>query len=135
MKQRIAALAVLVGLLSLIVAAPISAATPQTTVQKNGAGGLVAAVVDVVTQVQAQNAQVGLVNLNNSLNNLTAVNNILNHNNVLDHNNVPVTVQNISILNGVQLTVLNNALNNLNIAIGQVIGVAVLSGGQIIALI
>lgn len=135
MKQRIAALAVLVGLLSLIVAAPISAATPQTTVQKNGAGGLVAAVVDVVTQVQAQNAQVGLVNLNNSLNNLTAVNNILNHNNVLDNNNVPVTVQNISILNGVQLTVLNNALNNLNIAIGQVIGVAVLSGGQIIALI
>jgi hypothetical protein len=138
MKQRIAALAVLVTLLGLVLAAPLSAAAPttvQSNVQKNGAQGVVAAVVNVVGQVQAQGAQVGLVNLSNSLNNLTALNNVLNHNNVLDNNNVPITVQNISVLSNDQFTILNDALNALHINIGQVVGVAVLSGGQILAFV
>lgn len=138
MKQRIAALAVLITLLGLVLAAPLSAAAPttvQSNVQKNGAHGVVAAVVNVVGQVQAQDAQVGLVNLSNSLNNLRALNNVLNHNNVLDNNNVPITVQNISILSNDQFTILNDALNALHINIGQVVGVAVLSGGQILAFV
>jgi hypothetical protein len=63
------------------------------------------------------------------------LNNVLNHNNVLDNNNVPITVQNISILSNDQFTILNDALNALNIQIGQVVGVAVLSGGQVLAFV
>jgi hypothetical protein len=134
MKFRIAAVALLVTLVGMVFVAPISAASPtQGTVQHNGAGGLVAATVGVVAQLQSADSQVGLVNLDNSLNNLTALNNVLNHNNVLDNNNVPITVQDISVLNGVQVIALNDALNALNVQIGQVVGVAVLSGGQLLA--
>jgi hypothetical protein len=134
MKLRIAAVALLVTLVGMVFVTPISAAPPaQGAVQHNGAGGLVAATVGVVAQLQSTDSQVGLVNLSNSLNNLTALNNVLNHNNVLDNNNVPITVQDISVLNGVQVTALNDALNALNVQIGQVVGVAVLSGGQILA--
>ncbi len=136
MKLRIAAVALLVTLVGMIFVTPISAAPPapvQGTVQHNGAKGLVAATVGVVAQLQSTGSQVGLVNLSNSLNNLTALNNVLNHNNVLDNNNVPITVQNINVLNGVQVIALNDALNALNVQIGQVVGVAVLSGGQILA--
>ncbi len=101
MKLRIAAVALLVTLVGMIFVTPISAAPPvpvpvQGTVQHNGAGGLVAATVGVVAQLQTTGSQVGLVNLSNSLNNLTALNNVLNH------NNVPITVQNINVLTGVQ---------------------------------
>ena len=116
----------------MIFVTPISAAPPvpvQGTVQHNGAGGLVAATVGVVAQIQNTGSQVGLVNLSNSLNNLTALNNVLNH------NNVPITVQNINVLTGVQVIALNDALNALNVQIGQVVGVAVLSGGQILAFV
>ena len=136
MKVRIAAIALLVTLVGMVFVTPIGAAPPtpvQGTVQHNGAGGLVAATVGVVAQLQSTGSQVGLVNLSNSLNNLTALNNVLNHNNVLDGNNVPITVQDINVLNGVQVTALNDALNALNVQIGQVVGVAVLSGGQILA--
>ena len=128
MKQRIAALAVAIGVLGFVFVAPAAAAPPvQSNVTHNGAGGLVAAVVDVISQVQAKDAQVGLVNLNNSLNNLTALNN------VLSHNNIPITVQNISVLDNSQIDILRQALQNANIQIGQVVGVGVLSGGQLIA--
>lgn len=138
MKLRIAAVALLVTLVGMIFVTPISAAPPapvQGTVQQNGARGLIAATVGVVAQLQNGSGQVGLVNLSNSLNNLTALNNVLNNNNVLDNNDVPITVQNISVLDGAQFTILNDALNALNVQIGQVVGVAVLSGGQILTFV
>jgi len=56
----------------------------------------------------------------NSLNNLRALNNVLNN------NDVDVTVQDISVLSPTQLALLNCG------ACDDVVGVAVLSGGDII---
>jgi hypothetical protein len=42
-------------------------------------------------------------------------------------------VQNISVLDNSQIDILRQALQNANIQIGQVVGVGVLSGGQLIA--
>ncbi len=100
--------------------------------------------------------QVGLVNVGHSLNNLTALNNVLNNSPILSGNHVlngsPIlnnnnilqnilngSLNNNNVLNDVQITALNNFLNNNlnnnNIAVGQVLGVAVLSGGGIVVIV
>jgi hypothetical protein len=110
----------------------------------NGAVAVVAQVENVLNNANVLNdSQVGLVNVNHSLNNVRALNNVLNNSPILNNflNNSPIlsgntiTVQNISVLDGAQISLLDQALQNANIAIGQVIGVAVLSGGQIIAFV
>lgn len=140
-KQRIAALAVLTGLLSLLLVAPAAAAPPPAT-QVQGAAGLVNALVGLNHTLNGN--QVGLVNVGNSLNNLTALNNVLNNSPVLSGNNVlnGSPILNNSLNNLVTITnVLNNSLNGLtllssnNIAIGQVLGIAVLSGGGIAVIV
>ncbi len=146
MKKRLAALSILVGLLSLLLVAP-TAAAPPTATQTQGAVGLVNALVGLNGTLN-QN-QVGLVNVGNSLNNLTALNNVLNNSPILSGNNVlngsPILnnnniLQNIlngslnGSLNNLQITALNNFLNNNNVAIGQVLGVAILSNGGLVVI-
>jgi len=143
MKLRFAALTTLVGLMALLLVAPAAAAPPATQGQ-GGAAGLVNALVGLNNTLSQD--QIGLVNVDNSLNNLTALNNVLNNSPVLSDNNVlngsPILnndniLQNIlngsannnTILSDLQITALNNFLNNNNVAIGQVLGVAVLSNG------
>ena len=105
-------------------------ATNVTTTQvtRNGAGGLVAAVVNAqdLVDVTDSTIDIAVVELNNSLNNLRALNNVLNN------NDVDVTVQDIDVLTGAQIDVLRNALQNADIALTDVVGVAVLSGGDFI---
>ncbi len=119
--------------------------------QRGGAAGIVAAVVNLAVDrtlnLTDTDIQVGLVNVSDSLNNLTALNNVLNNSPILSD----ITVKNVSVLsditivdvvdinnvlNNLQITALNNFLNDsLNsITINDVIGVAVLSGGDLIIL-
>jgi len=99
--------------------------------QTGGAAGLVAAVL----QIQADD--VVNVQVVDSLNNLRALNNILNNSPILSGNNIDVTVGDVSLLsnflnaNNVTLT---DFLNDLDLVIGDVVGVALLSGGDIIIL-
>lgn len=141
MKQRFAAFAVLAGLLSLLLVAPAAAAPPPAN-QVQGAAGLVNALVGL----NNSGSQIGLINIGNSLNNLTALNNVLNNSPILSNNNVlngsPILNNNSNFLNILQgalthdqFTILNNFLNNNHIAIGQVLGVAVLSGGGIAVIV
>jgi hypothetical protein len=148
MKHRIAAVVVLAGLLSLLLVAPTAAAPPAT--QTQGAAGLVNALVGLNGQLGPN--QVGLVNIGNSLNNLTALNNVLNNSPILSGDNVlngsPIlnnnnvlqdilngSLNNNNVLNAVQIQALNDFLNNNNVVIGQVLGVAVLNGGGIAVIV
>jgi hypothetical protein len=81
------------------------------------------------------NNQVGLVNVGNSLNNINVIRNVLNDSPILSFNHVKITVGNIYILNGVQLTALKNFLNANHIAIGQVVGVGILGTGGLIGFV
>lgn len=119
--------------LSVAFVAAFSVAAAAQTDQKGGAAGLVAAVLQIATDDTLQNngtVDVRVIQLDRSLNNLTALNNVLNNSPVLSKNNVEVTVQDIQALN--DNTVLTDFLKNNNIAIGQVVGASVLSGGDII---
>ena len=102
---------VLSGLLTLAIAAPALAGHHTTTVQKGGAAGLVAAVVQVAATVGVETIDVDI--LNNSLNNL---------------------LRNADI--DVLYNVLNNTLRDSTITLtdtvdvnGNVIAINVLSGG------
>jgi hypothetical protein len=123
-------------------------ASAQQTGKSEGAVAVVAQVENVLSNASVLNgSQVGLVNLNNSLNNLTALNNVLNNSPILNNflNNSPIlsgntiTVQNINVaiangsLNNAQISLLDQALQNAHILTSDVIGVAVLSGGQVLA--
>ncbi len=133
MKLRITSFALAVALLGSFAFAARTSATPVEQ-NRGGAVGLVAAVVQlfVVDAIDVNDnvVQVALVNVNNSLNNLRALNNVLNNNNIL--NNVEIlkniNVENVSVLSDNQIDLLRDA----NIVIGDVIGVDVLSGGDII---
>jgi len=142
MKKRLAAISVLVGLLSLLLVAPAAAAAPPTAIQTQGAAGLVNALVGLNGTLN-QN-QVGLVNVGHSLNNLTALNNVLNNSPILSGNSVlngsPIlnnSLNNLNIIQGILNNSLNGIaiLNNNNIAVGQVLGVALLSGGGIVVIV
>ena len=95
-----------------------------TAVSRNGAAGLVAAAVTAQNLVNVTNSTVDIavVELSNSLNNLRALNNVLNN------NDVDITVQDIDVLTDAQIDVLRNA----DIALTDVVGVAILSGGDFI---
>ncbi len=139
MKKGIASLAIAGALLG---GSVVGASAAPTQVAGNGEGGVVAAAVQALNNVNLtdNNVDVAIVQLNNSLNNLRALNNVLNNSPILNNNNIlqGITVQNIDVaiangsLNNNNLPILQNALQNANIAIGQVVGVAVLSGGDIL---
>ncbi len=98
--------------------------------QQGGAAGLVAAVLQIATGDLAKNnvVDVSVIQLDKSLNNLTALNNVLNNSPILSKNNVVITVKDIQALN--DNTVLTDFLKNNNIAVGQVVGVGILGSGN-----
>ena len=117
-------------------AASVFAANP-TQVSKNGAVGLVAAVVSALNNVNVDdtNIDVAVVELNNSLNNLTALNNVLNNSPILSNNDIidDVTLTDVNVLSIDQSSVLNNFLNDNDIDVNAVVGVVVLGGQDILA--
>ena len=126
--------------------------------QRGGAAGIVAAVVNLAVgplDLTDTNIQVGLVNIDKSLNNLTALNNVLNNSpilsditvgdvsvlsditifDVVDITNVLNDLTITNVLNKNQITALNLfLLNNPTILLTDVIGVAVLTTGDLIIL-
>lgn len=128
-KQRIASGALAVALLGGTGASVAAQDTDQT--QRGGAAGLVAAVV------QAQLDDTVNIEVVDSLNNLTALNNILNNSPILSNNDIDVVVRDIDVdvLNiSVGDVTVEDVLNDNNIAIDDVVGVALLSGGDVIIL-
>ncbi len=97
---------------------------PVQEVTQNGARGVIAAVVAALVDLRGANVDVAVVELNNSLNNLTALNNVLNNNNILQG----FTIQDVSVLSDNQIEILEDA----NIVIDDVVGVAILSGGDLL---
>jgi hypothetical protein len=102
--------------------------------QLGGAAGVVAAVVQAQDLVNNNNIDITVVEVRNSLNNLRALNNVLNNSPILNNNEVlnNLTIQDVNVLSIDQSSVLNNFLNNSNLVITDVIGVALLSGGDFI---
>ncbi len=98
-----------------------TAARPAEQAQ-GGPIAVLSGLVNALVSVTAQGSQVGLVNLNNSLNNLRALNNFLNR------NNINITLENINVLSNNQLELLRNARINLT----RVVAIDVLSTGDII---
>ncbi len=102
--------------------------------QRGGAAGVVAAVVQAQDLVNNNNIDITVVEVRNSLNNLRALNNVLNNSPILNNNEVlnNLTIQDVNVLSIDQSSVLNDFLNNSNLVITDVIGVALLSGGDFI---
>ena len=123
MKARLAsvalAFAVIAGLFTM--SATRTAAQPAEQAQ-GGPRAVLVGLVNALVSVNAQDSQVGLVNLNNSLNNLRALNNFLNR------NDIDITLRDISVLSGNQLELLRAA----NINLSRVVAISILSGGDII---
>ena len=137
MKQRLASTIFGTALVGTLTLGGASSALAQdsnvstTTVTRNGAVGLVAAVVNAqdLVDVTDSTIDIAVVELNNSLNNLRALNNVLNN------NDVDITVQDIDVLTDFQIDILRNALQNADIDIDDVVGVAILNGGDFIVFI
>jgi len=152
MKLRFVSLTLAIAMMGLFTVGAAAAPT-----QKGGAAGVVAAVLQIVAAndlVDANNStvQVGLVNLNNSLNNLRALNNVLNNSPILSNNDIDVTVFDViddititvvdgdvlvnvtdnTILSNNQITVLQNFLNNNQDLIDAIVGIGVLNTGDLI---
>ena len=109
-------------------------AAQPTQVSNNGAVGLVAAVVSALNNVNIadNNVDVAVVELNNSLNNLTALNNVLNNSPILSNNDIidDVTITDVNVLSIEDSTFLNNFLNDNDIDVNAVVGVAVLGAND-----
>jgi hypothetical protein len=112
-----------------------SGATVAAQTQRGGAAGLVAAVVQAsdLIDITDSNVEVVSVDINDSLNNLTALNNILNNSPILSNNDIDVV--DVVDVGDIDVDVLNNALNALDLVVTDVIAVAILSGGDLIFLI
>jgi hypothetical protein len=112
----------------------VGAERPQQA--NNGAAGVVAAAVQALNNIDIRDnvVDVAVVELNDSLNNLTltalndltALNNFLNGSPILSNNDV--TIQDVDVLSPTQIAILEAA----NINIDDVVGVAILSGGDLL---
>ena len=140
MRLRIASLALVAALLGTLVLGAAQASAQNTT-QKGGAAGLVAAVVQLVAtdtiDLTDNEIQVGLVNVNRSLNNLTALNNVLNNSPILSNNDIDVVdvidIGDITVvLNDIQIEILNSFLDDNEDFIDVVVGIVVLSTGDLV---
>lgn len=134
MKKQILTLGVAASLL-LAPAAPTFAQTGSgqcVATAANGAAGLVNALVSLPLNA----CNISVVNVGNSLNNLRALNNVLNNSPVLSQNDITVTrvvtIEDVLNDNTVDVDALQNFLNQNNIPIDAVVGVGVLSGGQLV---
>ncbi len=99
-KQRVVSGALAVALLG-GTGASVAAQNQGNTGNQGGAAGLIAAVV------QANLTNVRIITVDDSFNNLTvtALNNILNNSPIL--NDLSITVENVSVLNGVTIFLLS----------------------------
>jgi len=130
MKRRLASTIFGTALIGTLTLGGVGSALAQdadvttTTVSRNGAVGLVAAVVTAQDLIDVNNStiDIAVVELNNSLNNLRALNNVLNN------NDVDITIQDIDVLTGAQIAILEDA----TIVLSDVVGVAILDGGDFI---
>jgi hypothetical protein len=138
MKLRLISLALVAAFVgTFVLGATGAAAQPNQTA---GAAGVVAAVVQLVAtdviDVEDNEIQVGLVNINRSLNNLRALNNVLNNSPILSNNDIDVVdvidIGDINVLNDSQIQILTDFLNNNTDLIDAVVGVAVLSTGDLV---
>ena len=125
-KHRIAAAALAASLVGTAAVGTVSAQQSN----KGGAAGLVAAVVQIATD------DVVNVKVVDSFNNLRALNNVLNNSPILSDNTIVVTdvidIGDVSVLNGAQITALNDFLNDNNVDVDAIVGVAVLSSQDLI---
>ena len=130
-KAKLAGL-VLAG--SLLLSAPTAALAKNT--QVGGAAGVVAAVVQA--QDLLNNNTVDVTLIDGSFNNLTALNNVLNNSPILNRNDIDVNVLSVDdVLNNPDIdvtvkNVLTNFLNNNPDMVDAIVGVAVLSGQDLI---
>jgi hypothetical protein len=112
---------VLSGLLTLAIAAPAFAVGPQTNIQRGGAAGLVAAVVQVAATVGVENIDIANNSLNNLLQNAdihvleNILNNSVNHNDVLS--NITITVEDVLNSNNVVVSVLSGGVSTGTITV------------------
>ncbi len=133
MKTKIAAFA-----LALAMMGGYAGSTAAQTNQQGGAAGVVAAVANV--NVEDNEIDVAVVELNNSLNNLTALNNVLNNSPILSNNDVDVTVGDITVLqdflneNEIDITV-ENFLNNNDVDIDDVVAIGILNGTDVVVFV
>ena len=147
MKLRIVSLALVAALVGAFVLGAASAEAKRDTTQVAGARGLVDAIVQLAADFYDNTVQVGLVNVNRSLNNLRALNNVLNNSPILSNNDIDVvdvidsgdvnvTLTDVQIgilqhfLNDAQITALNNFLNDNQDSADVV--VVVLSTGDLV---
>ena len=128
--------------LSMLFGSGVAVMAAPTQGVVGGAAGLVAAVVQALNNVSVTGSQVGLVNVDDSLNNLTALNNILNNSPILNNWDVDVTIGDINVIRDVLTfqdslngnTVLTDFLNNSVNDLTAVVGVVVLGGQDLIVL-
>lgn len=92
---------------------------------QGGAAGLVAAVV------QLNDTNVDVIEVSDSLNNLRALNNVLNNSPIL--NGLDITVTDVVEVGNITVDI-EDVLNDNNVNIDDVIGVAVLSNGDLVIL-
>jgi hypothetical protein len=118
--------------LMVAVGMPTQASAQQQQVEQITVGNLIAALNNINANIQDVRAlnnltieNVRIVNVENVLNN----NNVRAFNNALNRNEVEINVLRDFLNNN---EILNNALNNNNVAIGQVVAIDVLSGGDVI---
>ena len=137
MKLRLVSLALVAAFVGAVV---VGAAGASAQRNQAGARGLVNAIVQLVAtdvvDITDSTVQVGLVNVDDSLNNLRALNNVLNNSPILSDNTIVVTdvidIGDVSVLNGAQITALNNFLNANDVDVDAIVGVAVLSSQDLI---
>lgn len=114
---------------SLVVISPDQAAAQQQDVRQASVGNLISALNNINAQVRA------LENVNVENVRVVTVKDVLNDNNVQAFNNA-LNRNNVEILNLRNVLndneIIKNSLNENNIAIGQVVAVDVLSGGDVV---
>jgi hypothetical protein len=129
LKQHVAAGALALALLG---GSGIGVAAQGNQNQTGGAAGLVAAVVQVATD------DVVTIQIIDSLNNLRALNNVLNNSPILSQNDIDVVVQDVDV-DVLNITVgditVQDFLNQNDIDVDVVVGVAVLDTGDVIVFI
>ena len=141
MKLRLMSLALVTALVGTVVLGAVGASAQRDVTQRGGAAGLVAAVVQLVTddviELEDNVVQVGLVNVNRSLNNLRALNNVLNNSPILSNNDIDVVdvidIGDIDVeLTLEQIEILTDFLNSNDDLIDVIVGVVVLSTGDLV---
>ena len=133
MKTKIAAFALALAMMGGFVGS-----TAAQTNQQGGAAGVVAAVANV--NVENNVIDVAVVELNNSLNNLTALNNVLNNSPILSNNDIDVTIGDITVLqdflndNTVTLQDFLNE-NDIDVDVDDVVAIGILNGTDVVIFI